>query len=129
MHGEFRYRRVQKTIVSRIRVGLDRSGQATTQRASSRGLALAKRGLQVKDVNAWRPDGTTAPMNSALHVPTRISCHLTEPPKGAVHLIRRVPLKVYYVFIMGLEEKSQNRHTTDKLEGRVAELGAASESV
>jgi len=87
MHGEFRYRRVQKTIVSRIRVGLDGRVQAATQRASSRGLALAKRGLRVKGgcprVATGRDECT------ALHVPTRISCHLTEPPKGAVHLIRR----------------------------------------
>lgn len=73
---------VQRSIVRSDTCRIGPEWPSSTQRASSRGLALAKRGLRVKgDVHAWRPGGTNAPMESALHVSTRISCHLAEQPK------------------------------------------------
>ena len=70
---------VQTMIVRRICVGLDGSGQAATQRASSRGIALAKRGLRVKGMfprGDWAGSDSNRPACS-----TRISCHSTEQPK------------------------------------------------
>ena len=75
MHGEFRYRRTEDDRQS----DMCRIGQAATQRASSRGIALAKRGLRVKGMSTrgdWAGSVSKRPACS-----TRMSCHLTEQSK------------------------------------------------